>query len=264
MFNPKTIKIQELAKAFPHRIEELEKIFDKKTNVYIDYANVRPWAVKLQWHIELKRLKQLLDSFDTISAVKFYNGTLIGDKHSEQLMHEIQNFGFEVKTKPVKIMRLSIDVSSIPLNSPAILTNFIRKPLLQKLTIGSIEFLNQQLRELNTKGVFFLEDKKCNFDVEIGRDMLIDYDKNDIENFVLWSGDSDFADPVRQLLGDSKKVVIFVTAGRLSSELDELKNRGLLVFDIQKIRNFICWKREIQLDRNAKGTPFGTPKPSNS
>ena len=75
--------------------------------------------------------------------------------------------------------------------------------------------------------------------------MLIDYGKNGIENFILWSGDSDFADPVRQLLSDGKKVVLFATARRISSELHELQEDGLLIFDIQKIRNFICWKKEI-------------------
>ncbi len=44
MFKPKTTNIEILAKKFPDRITELEKVFEKKTNVYIDYANVRPWA----------------------------------------------------------------------------------------------------------------------------------------------------------------------------------------------------------------------------
>jgi len=83
------------------------------------------------------------------------------------------------------------------------------------------------------------------FDVEIGRDILTDYDKNGIENFVLWSGDSDFADPIKQLLINGKKVVIFATARRVSSELSALTKDGLFIFDIQKIRNFICWKRDI-------------------
>ena len=75
--------------------------------------------------------------------------------------------------------------------------------------------------------------------------MLIDYDKNGVENFVLWSGDSDFADPVKQLLQDGKKVALFATARRVSTELNELKSQGLIIFDIQKIRNFICWNKEI-------------------
>jgi len=248
MFNPKTQKLKELSIKYPNRIQELEIIFNNKTNVYIDYANIKPWANKLGWHIDLKRLKQFLDSFSTINKVKFYNGTLVGDSESEQFMLDVGKFGFDIHTKPVKIMRLSIDVSSIPSNSPDILKNFIRKPLLQKLKIEVIELLNNQLKQLNEQDILFIEDLKCNFDVEIGRDMLIDYDKNNIDNFILWSGDSDFADPVKQLLSDGKKVMIFATARRISSELSELISSGLFIFDIQKIRNFICWKREIKIN----------------
>lgn len=248
MYNPKTQRLKEVSLKYPDRILELEDIFNRKTNVYIDYANVKPWANKLGWHIELKRLKQFLDSFDAINSVKFYNGTLTGDSESEQFMRDIEKFGFDVHTKPVKIMKLSIDVSSIPPNSPDILKDFIRKPLLQQLKIEAVEFFNNQLKQLNEQGVLFVEDLKCNFDVEIGRDMLIDYNKNGIDNFALWSGDSDFADPVNQLLNDRKKVVLFATARRVSSELSELVNNGLFIFDIQKIRNFICWKKEIKID----------------
>lgn len=248
MYSPKTQRLKEMSLKYPDRIRELDGIFDRKTNVYIDYANVRPWANKLSWHIELKRLKQFLDSFDAINSAKFYNGTLTGDSESEQFMQDVERFGFDVHTKPVKIMKLSIDISSIPSNSPDILKDFIRKPLLQQLKIEAVEFLNNQLKQLNEQGILFIEDLKCNFDVEIGRDMLIDYDKNGIDGFVLWSGDSDFADPVKQLLNDGKKVVLFATARRVSSELSELVDNGLFIFDIQKIRNFICWKKEIEID----------------
>lgn len=38
--------------------------------------------------------------------------------------------------------------------------------------IENIEYLNNIFRELNSAGVYYIEDRKCNFDVEIGRDML--------------------------------------------------------------------------------------------
>jgi uncharacterized LabA/DUF88 family protein len=248
MFEPKTNRIKELAEKYPSRIEELEKIFDKTTNIYIDFANVIRWQDKFKWHIDLKRLKQLLDSFDTIHKAKFYNGELSGDKNSRMIIKTVKKSRYEVKTKAVKTLRLSIDVSSISSISPEILKNFIRAPVLKKFKIETIEFLNSQLGELNKKGILFVEDLKCNFDVEIGRDMLMDYEKNKVENFVLWSGDSDFADPINQLLKDGKKVVLFATARRVASELNELQEKGLFIFDIQKIRNFICWKKEIQLN----------------
>jgi uncharacterized LabA/DUF88 family protein len=248
MFQPKTERIKELAQKYPERILELEKIFDKKTNIYIDFANVIRWQDKLKWHIDLKRLKQFLDSFGNVKKIKFYNGKLEGDEKSLTILEEAKKYGYDVKTKPVKIMKLSIDVSSIPPNSPEILKNFIRAPLLKKLKVEAIEFLNNQLKELNQQGILFVQDLKCNFDVEIGRDMLLDYEKNQVENFILWSGDSDFADPINQLLEDGKKVVLFATVRRVASELNELQEKGLFIFDIQKIRNFICWKREILPD----------------
>ncbi|MDD4358916.1 MAG: NYN domain-containing protein [Candidatus Pacebacteria bacterium] len=102
-----------------------------------------------------------------------------------------------------------------------------------------------------------MEDRKCNFDVEIGRDMLLDYERNNIDTFVLWSGDSDFYEPIKQLLEDKKKVILFATARKVSSELNELKKQGLFIYDIQNIRSFICYKKQII---KAKGTSCEAPK----
>src|ERR1035437_5418727 len=109
MFKPTTDRIKELATAYPEKIQGLEKIFDKKTNIYIDYGNVRPWAKKLGWHVDLRRLMQLLKSFDTINEVKFYHGTLKTNPYSKMLIEDAKHFGYIVRTKPVKILKLSID-----------------------------------------------------------------------------------------------------------------------------------------------------------
>jgi len=246
MFTPKTERIKSLSEMFSERITELEKLFFGATNIYIDYANVRPWAIKLGWHVDLKRLKQFLDSFPDVKFVKIYRGTLLGDEESEETIEELQNRGYIVKTKPVKIMKQSIDASSVTPTSPDLLNKFIRKCLLKKYDLETVEYLNNKFKEMNNNGIYYVEDLKCNFDVEIGRDMLLDYERNHVDTFVLWSGDSDFADPVEQLLDDGKKVVLFATARKVSTELSELREKGLVIFDIQKIRNFICWKKEIQ------------------
>lgn len=245
MFKPKTERIKKLAQHYPSRIAELEQIFSVPTNVYIDYANVRPWSEKLGWHVEPKRLKQFLDSFDTIQSIKFYQGTLTGDADSEKLIAELKAQGYIVKTKPVKIMSLPINVSSVSPDSPDILKNFIRTPLLKNLKLDAIAYLNTQLRELNKQGILYLEERKCNFDVEIGRDILMDYGTNAIDCFVLWSGDSDFADPLSQLLTSGKKAYVFATARKVASELNALQQQGLFIYDIQKMRDFICWKKEM-------------------
>lgn len=256
MFKPKTEKIEQIASKNSSIIKELELLLGKSAMIYIDYANVRPWGNKLGWHIDLIRLKQFLDSFSVIKAINFYNGYLEGDERSEKEIKEVEKQKYIVRTKPVKIMKLSIDASSIPSDSTAILNNFIKRSLLRKFEVSTIEFLNEQLRNLNKKGELYIEDRKCNFDVEIGVDMLLDCERNKTETFVLWSGDSDFADPILKLFAAGKKVVVITTAGRVSRELAELKSKGLVIFEVKKIRDFICWNKELK----AKGTPKGAPK----
>jgi uncharacterized LabA/DUF88 family protein len=244
VFTPKTEKIRDIAARKEGVVRQLESIFSTKTRVYIDYANVRPWSERLGWHIDLKRLKQFCDSFDTIQTVNFYCGFLEGDGRSEETRREIEDCRYVLRTKPVKTMRLSIDVSSVPGDSTALLDQFIKRSLLRKLEMGTIEYLNARFKDMNKKGEYYIEDRKCNFDVEIGVDMLLDCERNSAETFVLWSGDSDFADPVEKLMIAGKKVILFATARRVSKELSELGKKGLLIFDIQKIREFICWNKE--------------------
>lgn len=246
MFTPKTDRIRDIAAGDKASvIAELERLFGASVRVYIDYANVRPWSTRLGWHIDLKRLKQFLDSFDTIEAVNFYGGYLTGDARSEQEIKDVENHKYIVRTKPVKIMQFGIDASSIPADSTTLLDQFIKRSLLRKYEVSTIEYLNDRFRDMNKKGDLYIEDRKCNFDVEIGVDILLDYERNGTETFVLWSGDSDFADPVSRLLKAGKKVVLFATARKVSKELSALRSEGLVIFDIQKIRDFICWRREL-------------------
>jgi uncharacterized LabA/DUF88 family protein len=249
MFKPKTERIEKLSKLFPDRIRELSNIFSGKTNVYLDWSNIYHWSGRLSWHIQSKRLKQLLDSFTTINAVYLYNGILEGDDGSKQFIDDAKSYDYVVISKFVKTMHLSIDVSGIPLNSPAVLENFIKKPLLRKFTIETIEYLNGKLKELYGHGIKYLEVRKCNFDVEIGRDMMLDFERKNASTFILWSGDSDFADPITQLMKDKKRVFIFATSRRVSVELQET---NAPIYDIQKIRNFICEPNEIQQDVRGK------------
>ena len=251
MFQPKTEKIRVIAEENQKVIGELERLFGSSTRIYIDFANVRPWSTKLGWHIDIKRLKQFLDSFDTVEAINFYGGYIEGDEQSEKEIADVENLKYIVRTKPVKIMKFSIDSSSITSDSTALLKPFIRRALLRKYQVATIEFLNERFADMNKNGEYYIEDRKCNFDVEISTDMLIDSERNNAGVFVLWSGDSDFVDPVKKLLEAGRSVVLLATVRRVSRELSGLQKKGLVVFDIQKIRNFICWNKEIQ----SKGDP---------
>jgi len=181
--------------------------------------------------------------------VNFYGGYLEGDERSEQEIKDGEQHKYVVRTKPVKIMQFPIDASSIPPDSTALLDQFVKRSLLRKYEVSTIEYLNNRFRDMNKKGEYYIEDRKCNFDVEIGVDMLLDYERDGTETYALWTGDSDFADPVRKLLQAGRKVIIFATARKVSKELSALRNNGLLIFDIQKIRDFICWKKEMDTSK---------------
>jgi len=247
MFIPKTDKVEKISKSFEKSIEQMEKLLVGKVIVYIDDANVRPWSNRLNWHIDYKRLKQFLESFDNINSVKIYRGTLRGDVVSEESVAELRKLKYDVRTKDVKIMKHSIDVTSVSsMASPDLLEKFIRKCLLREFKLEVIEYLNENFKQMNLAGKLFVKDLKCNFDVEIGVDMLLDNERSEAETFILWSGDSDFADPIETLLNNGKRVILFSTVGRVSTELGRLREKGLFIFDIKKIRNFICWGREIE------------------
>lgn len=247
MFNAKTDKIKVISSTARGKviISELERLLAGNVNMYIDYANVRPWSNYLKWHIDLKRLEQFFDSYENIQSIKIYSGTLLGDEKSERIIKEINNLKYDLRTKLVKIMRFSIDVSSISSHSANLLNQFIKTSLIRKYDISTIKYLNFKFKDWNALGQYFIEDRKCNFDVEIGRDILVDHDRDNVNTFILWSGDSDFAEPLRHLLISGQKVVLFATSRRISSELNNLRREGLLIYDIRKIKEFICWNKEL-------------------
>lgn len=247
MFKPKTSKIEELLMKGENRqvIEKLEALLVGNVNVYIDFANVRPWSEKLKWHISVTRLKQFLKSFDNVGPIKFYQGELIGDPRSQDEIKKLRKCKYELRTKPVKIMRHSIDASSVSSQSPDLLNHFVRRALLRKYDIETVEYLNKKFKEMNNRGIYYIEDRKCNFDVEIGTDIRVDHLKDGVDTFVLWSGDSDFADPIKTLLDDGKKVVLFATAGRVARELNDLVKDGLFIYDIFDLKELLCWSEEM-------------------
>lgn len=258
MFVPASDHIKALGDQEIGRIKELESLFVGNTNVYIDYANVYGWQTRLKWKIHPRRIQELYASFSNVRQPKLYFGTMPGEEENAQ---KFISWGFDFHTKPVKKMRIPINATSIPVNSPHILKNMIRDPLLRILKVGTIEDINKELLQLNSQGIYHLEDLKCNFDVEIGRDMLIDFANNNVDTFVLWSGDSDFADPIRQLLNDGKNVVLFMTANRVATELNELTSSGLKMFEINKIRDFICKDAFSTKHTKQRGPAKQAPQP---
>jgi uncharacterized LabA/DUF88 family protein len=239
MFNPKTFALEFAAKNHAARVSSLEGLLTDKTIVYIDFGNVREWRHRLGWEIDLRKLKDFLDSFG-VQEVKFYFGTLKNDAGANKFMTFVHKCGYTIRTKTVKVMRLSIDLSNAPYpQSKAVLSNFIDTTLLRKLKDETIKCLDKDLRGMNEGGEFHLECWKCNFDVEIGTDMRIALQLNEANSFCLFSGDSDFADPISVILKAKRKVSVFGTARHIASELNALKQKGLEIEDVAALRDFL-------------------------
>lgn len=247
MFKAKTPELDALAKKFPERIMELERLLDDKTIVYIDFANLNGSLNKLGWKVDLQKFIDLLTSFGIIEA-RFYFGHYPGDPRSRGFISLAHKKGFIVRTKPIKVMQISIDVTSISKGSPDILSSFISDKMLKEFRVEVVEYLNEELRRLNKAGTLCIEEQKCNFDVEIGTDMRVE---QRAKCFSLWSGDSDFADTLNFLISEGKRVSVFGTAKRIASELNQLKSKGVTIFDIKKLREF------VELTAKAKETPCG-------
>ena len=130
MFKPKTFPLEHFAKVWPERINVLDTMLTDKTVVYVDYGNVRGWKKRLGWEIDLRKLKELFDSFGVLE-VRFYFGTNVGDNGSERFMTAVHRMGYKMRTKRIKRMELSIDVTSVSAKSPDILSNFMDSTLLK-------------------------------------------------------------------------------------------------------------------------------------
>jgi uncharacterized LabA/DUF88 family protein len=250
MFSAKTRDIRLIGEKDPEMIKTLESLLNEQTIVYIDFGNVSGWPKRLGWEIDLRRLKDFLDSFGVIQA-RFYFGTTPGNDGSARFMSFVHKIGYKVRTKPVKTMQISIDVSSVSEKSPDILNNFIKDKLLEQLKLETIEYLNKELKLLNKAGMLHIEVRKCNFDVEIATDMRVECITGKTQSFCLWSGDSDFADTLKTLLDEKRIVSVFGTARVIASELNELRSRGLRIFDVRKLREF------LEKPAKAKETPKG-------
>ena len=255
MFKPKTNNIKiifdfyEYKDEYKWRICDLDKILKWKTALYLDEWNIyNSWQKKLWWNIDYKRLYQFFTSFDSVKKIYIYKWTLKDSTKSKKEIWWLLQQWYEVVTKDVKLMKKSIDVVTLKSESDKSITrSFIRQSFLDKLNEREITIVNSFFKRLNNEWIFSIEDKKCNFDVEMWVDILLDLERWNYDNFIIWTWDSDFYNIVEKILKTSNKVSIFSVWWLISSELN---NTNVLKYDIRKIKNFICRNKFIDDDCN--------------
>ncbi len=75
--------------------------------------------------------------------------------------------------------------------------------------------------------------------------MLLDMN-NGVEVFILWSCDGDFADTILKLLSAGKTVIAVGVSGRFAKELNQLQPAGLRLYEVKRLKEFLCWPRELE------------------
>lgn len=167
-----------------------------KVKVYIDGANMFYTQKKLEWSFDWKEIKKFLVKHYMVSEFRYYVGVKQKDEKMAKYLKYLDAVGFVVITKPIKVIKIGND---------------------------------HPMRRLYN----YSEIYKSNFDVEITADMI--FDRQNIDEFILFSGDSDFEYLVKRLRDVGKKVIIFSSRKTLSWELKLAVSKYIYLEDNKKI-----------------------------
>ena len=165
----------------------MQEIINKsKIKVYIDGANIFYAQKKMGWSLDWKKIKKYLSEKYEVIEFKYYQGLKKGDNSVVSYLKYLDHLGFVTMTKPVKIIKINN---------------------------------NHPMSKLHN----YKEIYKCNFDVEITADMI--FDRQNVDECILFSGDSDFDYVVKRLRDVGKKIIVFSSKKVLSWELKLVANK---------------------------------------
>jgi len=166
---------------------------NNRTLVVVDYANVANWEASLGWKIgikELSRLVKILSSGNKLLR-RFYFGS---------------DFGRDEK---------------VP-----IMTTFC-STIMNKAKINNFHIVTKNVKYIfnnNYKKGFI---KKCNLDIEMAMDMLIERKKYD--QLILFSGDGDMIHALKYLKDNySKTIYVFCARGHIGREMIDGLKQGII------------------------------------
>lgn len=165
-----------------------------KAKVYIDGANMFYTQKKLGWSIDWKKVKDCLNEKWDVIEIRYYVGVKPRDERMPKFLRYLDNIGFKPITKPVKVI---------------------------KITQGDEKFKIYPYPQIY----------KCNFDVEMTADILLDRTK--LDQIILFSGDSDFTYLAKILRDLGKEVVVFSTRKMIAWELKLMARKYIFLDDLK-------------------------------
>ncbi|MFH1894319.1 MAG: NYN domain-containing protein [Patescibacteria group bacterium] len=167
---------------------------EPKAKIYIDGANMFYTQKKLGWFIDWKKIKDYLREKWDVLEIRYYTGIKSNDEKMAGFLRYLDNVGIAPIIKPIKVIRIDN-------NHPS-----------KKLYNHS-------------------EIYKSNCDVEITTDVLLE--RKEVDEIILFTGDSDFQYLIKRLKNIGKKVIIFSSRKTISWEIKLEATRYIYLEDIK-------------------------------
>ena len=165
-----------------------------RAKVYIDGANMFYTQKKLGWFIDWTKMQVLLKEKWDVLEMKYYTGVKTDDEKIASFLRYLDNVGIIPFTKPIKVIKISDD---------------------------------HPLKKLYS----YSEMYKSNCDVEITTDILLE--RREIDEIILFSGDSDFRYLIKKLKDLGKKVTVFSSRKTISWEVKLEASKYIYLEDIK-------------------------------
>jgi len=166
-----------------------------KAKVYIDGANMFYTQMKLEWFFDWKKIKEYLQKERDILEMRYYTGVKPKDEKMASFLRYLDNVGITPVTKPIKVIKIDN---------------------------------NNPLKKLHN----YSEIYKSNCDVEITTDVLLE--RKEIDEIILFTGDSDFQYLIKKLKDLGKKVIIFSSRKTISWEIKLEASKYIYLEDIKE------------------------------
>ena len=152
--------------------------------------------MKLGWFCDWKKIKEYLQKERDILEMRYYAGVKSGDEKMASFLRYLDNVGITPVTKPIKVIKIAD---------------------------------NDPLKKLRK----YSEIYKSNCDVEITTDVLLE--RKEIDEIILFTGDSDFQYLISKLKDLGKKVIIFSSRKTISWEIKLEASKYIYLEDIKEV-----------------------------
>ena len=165
-----------------------------KAKVYIDGANIFYTQQKLGFSIDWVKMRNYLSEERDILEMRYYVGIKENDEKMNSYLRYLDAIRVSTVTKPLKVIKIDKD-------------------------------------HILAKVKNFKEIYKCNFDVEMTTDILLD--RSMVDEIILFSGDSDFDYLIKKLHDVGKSVTVFSSRKMISWELKMSARKYMFIEDLK-------------------------------